>query len=36
MEALFEKELIALESIYVLHGVMSKMCKNWTSQLERQ
>ncbi len=36
MEALFEKESIALESMHVLHGVMSKMCENWSNQLEQK
>ena len=36
MEALFEQESIALESMHVLHGVMSKMCENWINQLEHQ
>jgi hypothetical protein len=36
MEALLEQESIALESINVLHGVMSKMCQNWSNQLEHK
>jgi hypothetical protein len=36
MESLFEQESIALESMHVLHGVMYKMCENWSNQLEQQ
>lgn len=36
METLFEQESIALESMHVLHGVMSKMCENWSNQLEHK
>lgn len=34
MDALLEQESIALESMHILCGVMSKMCKNWNNQLE--
>ena len=36
MESLFEQESIALESMHVLHGVMAKMCENWSNQLEHK
>jgi hypothetical protein len=36
MESLFEQESIALENMHVLHGVMSKMCENWSNQLEHK
>lgn len=36
MESLFEQEAIALENMHVLHGVMSKMCENWSNQLEHK
>ncbi len=36
MDSLLEQESIALESMYVLHGVMSKMCQNWSNQLEHR
>lgn len=36
MDTLLEREALALESMHVLHGVMSKMCQNWSNQLEYQ
>ena len=36
MESLFEQESITLENMHVLHGVMSKMCENWSNQLEHK
>lgn len=36
LETLFEKELITLKNMNVLHSVMAKMCENWENQLENQ
>jgi len=34
MDELFEQEFIQLQNLHILHGVMSKMCENWLSQVE--
>ena len=36
MDSFLEQESITLESMHILHGVMSKMCQNWQHQLEHQ
>ena len=36
MDSLIEQESIHLRNLYVLNDVMSKMCKNWSDQLENQ
>jgi len=36
LDSLLEQESIALESMNILHSVMSKMCQNWSNQLEHQ
>ena len=36
MDASLEEDTIALERMHILHGVMSKMCQNWSNQLEHQ
>lgn len=36
MDVLLEQGFIDVKNMHVLHGVMSKMCKNWRSQLEHQ
>ena len=36
MEALWEQITIHLRSAHVSYGVMSKMCENWSNQLEHQ
>jgi hypothetical protein len=33
MDALLEQEAVALESMHILCGVMSKMSENWSNQL---
>lgn len=36
MEALWEQITIHLRSAHVSYGVMSKICENWSNQLEHQ
>lgn len=36
LDSLLGQKSTALESMHVLHGVMSKMCQNWSNQLEHQ
>ncbi|EKE09679.1 MAG: hypothetical protein ACD_16C00121G0001 [uncultured bacterium] len=36
MDSLREQESMELERIHVLHNVMSKMCQNWSQQLEHR
>lgn len=36
MEALWEQMAIHLRSVHVSSGVMSKMCENWSNQLEHR
>ena len=36
MEALWEQMAIHLKSAHVSYGVMSKMCENWSNQLEHR
>ena len=36
IDALWEQMAIHLRSAHVSYGVMSKMCENWSNQLEHQ
>lgn len=36
MDTSLEKELMALKSMLILHGTMSKMCENWKNQFEHR
>lgn len=36
MDILVEQESIHLRNMHVLYDVMSKMCQNWSNQLEHQ
>ena len=36
IDALLEKASILLKSTHVSYGVMSKMCENWSNQLEHK
>lgn len=36
MAVSLDEESNALERIYILHAVMSKICENWSNKLEHQ
>ncbi|EKE09033.1 MAG: hypothetical protein ACD_16C00222G0003 [uncultured bacterium] len=36
IDKLLEQETLHLKNIYVLHDVMTKMCNNWSHQLEHR